>query len=328
MPRRAQWTRNEVRDIAIAQHGLITSAQLKDLGVPRQTVLWHETQVGGMFSRLIYGVHRFEPAHVVTPPQYLAGAQLYGGPEAVLSAAAILRRRGVNGAFHPAFGDENEVRILVPHGCRRTSREFVVVERTTFLPQARQDGLLRIAPTYRAVLDACRSCTDEEAVQGLIFEVVQRKLASPEALNDERIKGQKRGSRFARLALEAVFAGARSIPEASLPGLLADAGLGRMLLNPTLHTNDGSFLACPDAYDAETGVVLELDSREYHFSIETWEATMRRHARMTAAGLRVIHVSPSRLREEPEAVLAEVWGAIRAAAGRPAPDLLITPAVS
>jgi hypothetical protein len=328
MPKRAAWTREQVRDVAVRQYGLITSAQLKDLGVPRGTVAWQERQIGGMFSLLISGVHRFEPSAVVTPEQYVAGGQLYGGPDSQLTGVCLLRRRGIKAAFSPAFGPENLGHILVPHGSKRASRDFVVVERTVSMPVPVHEGILRKAPIYRAVLDACRRCRDEDAVQALMFEVVQRRLASPEALNDERIKGQKRGSRFARLALEAVFAGARSVPEGEFRDLLVGAGLQRMLLNPRLDLPDGSFLACPDAYDVETGVVFEVDSREHHFSVESWEATMRRHARMTAAGLRVIHATPRRIREEPEAVLAEIWSAIHAAAGQPPPSVLVSPASS
>jgi very-short-patch-repair endonuclease len=323
MPRRAQWSREQVRDLALRQFGLITAAQLADIGVPRSTVEWHERQIGGMFSFLLPGVHRFEPSQAVAPMQYVAGAQLYGGPAAVITGAARLRRRGVKAAFHPAFGVDNAVHLLVPHGSKRGSRDFVVVERTRSLPAAQEDGLLRLAPIYRAAVDASRRCTDEEAVRALIFEVVQRRLASPESLNDERIKGQKRGSRFVRQALESVFAGARSVPEDDLRRLLDAAGLGRMLLNARVTTAEGVFIACPDAYDPDTGVVVEVDSREHHFGIESWEATMRRHARMTAIGLRVIHVSPRRLREEPEAVIAEVWAAIGAAAPHPSPDLVV-----
>ena len=323
MPRRAPWSREQIRDVAVAQYGLITSAQLAELGVPRSTVVWHERQVGGMFSFLLPGVHRFEPSQAVSSMQRIAGAQLYGGPDAVLTGAAVLRRRGVKAASHIAFGSDDAVHILEPHSSKRASRDFVVVERTVSLPVPRSEGLLRLAPVHRAVLDACRRCTDEEAVRALIFEVVQRRLTSVDALNDERIRGQKRGSRFARLALEAVYAGARSVPEGDLVRLLGAAGLGRMLLNPRLATVDGVFIACPDAYDPETGVVLEVDSREHHFAVESWEATMRRHARMTAAGLRVIHVSPRRLREEPEAVLDELWTAVRTAARHPAPEILV-----
>jgi hypothetical protein len=326
MPRRAQWTREEVREVAVRQYGLITTAQLTDLGVPRSTIEWHERQVGGMFSFLLPGVHRFEPAVAVTPIQHLAGAQLYAGPDAVISGAARLRRRGVKAAFRSAYGAQDSVHVLVPHGCKRASRDFVTIERTRSMPPAVPDGLLRLAPIHRAVLDASRRCGDEEAVRALIFEVVQRRLASPEALNDELLKGQRRGSRFPRLALEAVFAGARSFPEGELRDLLVGAGLGRMLLNPRLTLPDGTFLADPDAYDPETGVVLEIDSREHHFGVEQWEATMERHARMTAAGLRVLHAPPSRMDKEPDVVLAEVWAAIRAASGHPAPNVRWRPA--
>jgi hypothetical protein len=309
-----------------AQYGLITAAQLAELGVPRSTVEWHERQIGGMFSFLLPGVHRFEPSAALTVDQRFAGAQLYAGREAVLSGASLLRARGVKAARHPSFGSPDEVFVLVPHASKRSSRDFVAVERTCSLPTPRVDGLRRWAPIHRAVLDAARRCTDEEAVRALIFEVVQRRLASPEALNDERIAGQRRGSRFARLALEAVFAGARSVPEGDLLPLLERAGLQRMLLNPRLTTPGGAFLACPDAYDPETGVCLEIDSREHHFAVESWEATMRRHARMTAAGLLVIHVSPRRLRLEPDAVMTEVRAAVEAAQGWPRPGLTVSPA--
>ncbi|MGD9956042.1 MAG: type IV toxin-antitoxin system AbiEi family antitoxin domain-containing protein, partial [Candidatus Nanopelagicales bacterium] len=38
MPRRAEWSRDAVREVAARQLGLITSAQLMALGVPRSTV--------------------------------------------------------------------------------------------------------------------------------------------------------------------------------------------------------------------------------------------------------------------------------------------------
>ena len=326
MPRRAQWSREQVRDVAVRQYGLITSAQLTRLGVPASTIEWHERQVGGMFSFLLPGVHRFEPAQEGAPIQYVAGAQLYAGPEAIVTGAARLRHRGVKTALRPAFGAVDAVHVLVPHACKRASRDFVTVERTRSMPPALHDGLLRLAPIHRAVLDASRRCTDEETVRALVFEVVQRRLTSPEALHDELLTGQRRGSRFPRLALEAVFEGARSMPEGELRDLLVEAGLGRMLLNPRLSTPDGVFLAYPDAYDPETGVVLEIDSREHHFGVEEWEATMRRHARMTAAGLLVLHVTPHRLRQEPHAVLAELWATIRAVSTHPAPRLRVQPA--
>ncbi len=71
------------------------------------------------------------------------------------------------------------------------------------------------------------------------------------------------------------------------------------LFNPRLYLN-GTFLACPDAWWQEAGVAVEVDSKEWHFSTEeSWQDTMRRHSRMTAAGILVIHVTPKQVRVEP-----------------------------
>jgi very-short-patch-repair endonuclease len=58
-----------------------------------------------------------------------------------------------------------------------------------------------------------------------------------------------------------------------------------------------------------------VDSKEFHLLPEDWEQTMRRHRRMTAAGLAVLHLSPRQLRTEPRQVLTDIAAALRA--GRP-----------
>ncbi|GAC1330132.1 MAG: hypothetical protein NVSMB13_18070 [Mycobacteriales bacterium] len=71
----------------------------------------------------------------------------------------------------------------------------------------------------------------------------------------------------------------------------------------------GHWLARPDAWWPEAALVAEVDSREWHLSPADWERTMRRHNRVQAAGLSVLHVSPGRLRHEPAVVLAELRAA-------------------
>jgi hypothetical protein len=213
--------------------------------------------------------------------------------------------------------------LLVPHHHKRASRAFVQVERTVWVPEYRKDGLLRLAPTARATLDAVRRCTDQQAVKALMFEVVQRRLTSPEQLSDERVRGQMRGSRFARLALEELAAGVRSVPEGVVRDLFVTEGVPGLLYNPTLLDSYGDFLACPDVYDPATGVCLEVDSKEFHFSVADWQATMARHARMTAHGLAVIHVPPSRVAQEPRRVVTEFVTAIAVRQGWPTPPVRV-----
>jgi very-short-patch-repair endonuclease len=53
---------------------------------------------------------------------------------------------------------------------------------------------------------------------------------------------------------------------------------------------------------------------------------MRRHARLTTAGVLVLHFSPRQIRTEPGEVVTAIWGALRA--GRPAAGIRAEPAGS
>ena len=322
MPRPSVWNRTDVRAVAATQLHLITAAQLTTLGVPRSAVS-RSDELGGMFTWVLPGIHRVDGRGPLTPDQRDLAALLYGGSESGLTGAGVLRRRGVRAAAHPAFGPSDHAHLLVPHHCKRASRVFAQVERTVWVPEYRHDGLLRLAPTARATLDAVRRCTDEEAVKALMFEVVQKRLTSPESLSDERIRGQMRGSRYARLALEELAAGVRSVPEGVVRTLFLAAGIPRLLYNPTLFDAQGDFLACPDVYDPETGVCLEVESKEFHFSVADWQATMERHGRMTASGLAVIHVPPSRITRRGRDVVTEFERAIGVRRGWPTPPVRV-----
>jgi hypothetical protein len=96
-----------------------------------------------------------------------------------------------------------------------------------------------------------------------------------------------------------------------------------LVYNAVLETPEGVFIACPDVYDPETGVCLDVDSREFHFDVASWEATMARHARMTSYGLAVLHVPPSRAARDMAGVVDEVARAIRLREGHPVPRVRV-----
>ena len=318
MPIATVWSRSDVRILASAQHGLITAAQLADLGVPKSTVS-RSNSLGGMISWVLPGVHRIDGRGVMPVDQRDMAALLYAGVGAVLTGCAALLRLSLRAATHPALNGHDRVHLLVHHSRTRSSHGFVMVERTVCLPEPRLRDGFPLAPTGRAVLDAARRCPDENAVRALVFEAVQRGLVSAESLDRERRAGQIRGSRFARLAIDEALGGARSIPEGDVRAVFVAAGWTRLLYNPRLYLVDGTFVGCPDVYDPETGVCLDVDSREFHFDPDSWEATMRRHGRMTAAGLAVLHVPPSRAGREPDDVVAEFEAATQARRGWPPP---------
>jgi hypothetical protein len=324
MPHPSRWSRDDVAAAASRQYGLLTAVQLAALGVTRSSIS-RSDRLGGMFSRVLPGVHRVDGPGPLTRDQRHQAALLYAGPASLITGAEMLRGKRIRAAEHEGFRSQDRVHALVPHETHRASHGFVTVERTRFMPAFREKDGLRYAVLPRAVMDAVRRCSNEAAVRALIFEVVQRGLVAPEALEDERRRGQIRGSRFARLALEEVLAGARSVAEGDVRHAFLARGWTDLLFNPRLHLPDGRFLACPDVYHA-SGVCLEVDSREHHFSVDSWEATMRRHAFMTAGGLAVIHTPPSRWRREPDAVIDEFGRAVDVRQGWPPPALLVRPA--
>jgi hypothetical protein len=259
--------------------------------------------VGGMFSWVLPGVHRVDGRGPLSREQEDLASLLYAGAGSMITGSRALVVRGVRAASRPSFWTSTRAPILVPHERKRSSRDFVRIERTLHLPRPRRVGLVALAPAARAGLDAARSCVVQDDVRALIFELVQSGIATPEQLEDERRAGQIRGTLFARLALEEVFAGVRSVPEGDLRSLFERRGVVVLLYNPRVHLLDGSFLCSPDVYDPLTGTALEVDSREHHFQVQTWEAMMRRHGRMTAAGLGALHVPPSRIDTDPDGLV-------------------------
>ena len=89
------------------------------------------------------------------------------------------------------------------------------------------------------------------------------------------------------------------------------------LFNPSLFDGD-LFLGKPDAWWRAAGVAGEVDSREWHLSPEDWDRTRRRHDRMAAAGIIVLHFSPSQIRREPAEVTQIIKGALERGLRRPA----------
>ena len=97
-----------------------------------------------------------------------------------------------------------------------------------------------------------------------------------------------------RRALAEVAEGIRSAIEGDLRDLIRWARLPTPLYNPRLLV-DGKFLAMPDCWWPESGVAGEADSRAWHFSPDDWEQTLARHARMSAHGIIVLHLTPQRI---------------------------------
>ena len=102
-----------------------------------------------------------------------------------------------------------------------------------------------------------------------------------------------------------LYAGPSSVITAcaALRRLGMTAGLPMPMFNARLYCGN-ALIAVADAWWPEAGVVAEVDSREWHLSPEDWERTLRRHARLTAEGILVLHFTPKQIRTEPAQVVS------------------------
>ena len=300
------------------QHGVLSRHQALASGLTPDA-LRHRTRPGGPWQRLLPGVYLTVTGEP-TGPQLQTAALLYAGEPSVITGWAALRW------YRLRVPETRRVDVLVPTSRQCSSRAFVVVRRTCRLPDAlTRDLAVGYAPPARAVADAVRGLTDRGQVRAVVASAVQQNQCTVPELGAELAAGPVRGSGLLRSVLAEVADGIRSPAEGDFRDLVRRSGLPQPLFNPSLYVN-GTFLATPDAWWPDYGVAVEIDSREWHFAPDDWEATMRRHARLTAAGIRVLHVTPRQVRIEPNQVLRMIAAALRT--GQPVKRLITVPAAA
>lgn len=319
MPRRARYDRFAVDQLVALRDGVVARRELLALGMPSTTVQ-ARTGPGGPWKRLMPGVI-LTCSGTPSLSQRLQAALVYAGENGMLTGVCALVRMGVHNV-----PDTCDLHVLVPHERRRLSTDAVIVERSRRLPRRHLIEGLPCAPVARASIDAARRMRDRRAVRALIAEVVQRGWASVRQLAGEIRDAQIRGTALPRSVIREVSAGIRSVAEAEVRDMLRKARIPDPVWNRDLYDEHGTWLARPDAAWLELGVVLEIDSLEWHLSPSAYQRTQQRHRRMTAAGLLVIHVTPGTARREPERFVADVRATLGAAAARSAPRLLLQPA--
>jgi hypothetical protein len=302
--------------LAASQYGIITRAEAAACGLtPR--MLEHRIRPGGPWQRLLPGVYLTQTGDPGRDQLHMAALR-YAGDGAVITGPAALGRHGVPGP------DTRLVDVLVPHARRRASLGYVVVHRTKRVPlMCWADGPIRYAPPARAVADAVPGLTRLGDVRAAAAAAIQQGLCTVAELAAELDEGSRREMSRLRVVLAEVADGVRSPAEGDFRELIRAGGLPAPLFNARLYLGP-RLLAVPDAWWPQAGVAAEVDSREWHVSPEGWEQTMRRHARLTAAGILVLHFSPRQVRTAPADVIAAVAAALRA--GRPIPGLVARPA--
>jgi very-short-patch-repair endonuclease len=313
VPRNHRIDNKSLGQLLRAQHGVIAREQALACGMTSQMIRYR-IRNGGPWRKLLPGTY-VTVTGAVTRRQREMAALLHAGPRSVITGLAAARRHGITAL------DSKTVDVLVPSTASPQSTGFVRVWRTWRMPeQVCVDGQVRYVLPARAVADAARSLSVARDVRALVAQAIQWQLCSVDLLAIELEEGPSRGSGLLRAALEEVRAGIRSAPEGDLRDLIRRAKIPMPVFNARLYCG-GKLVAVADAWWEEAGVVAEVDSKEYHYSAEDWQRTMRRHDRLAAQGVLLLHFTPAQIRAAPEEVVAQVRAALAAGRGRAPLDI-------
>ena len=292
----------------------MSARYLESLGVPRRTI-WRRCEPGGPWQLLLPGIVLLRSG-TPTDEQRIRAALVHGREGAMVTGIHALRRYGLVETPEPAG-----VHILVPAERRIGSPGFVHVERTSRLPRPHLRRGIPVAPAHRAILDAARSLTDEDAVVAMMAEAIRRRRCTPGALARELGAGSRSGSGFVRRALAPLLAGTWSVAEADAWRLWRRSGLPACRWNVKLFDPAGRYIAAPDAWWDEVGLAWEIDSRRYHATGQSHAGTLARNTRYLMCGIVVLQTLPARLRRDPDRVISELREAFEVARGRQRPDV-------
>jgi hypothetical protein len=301
--------------LARRQHGVATRVQLVSAGVPARSIT--NRCASGAWQRPLPNVIVLHSGPLTWQQRYRA-ALLYavgrrdpdaeGWPGPALTGVAALALYGLRCA--PTPERVREVDVLVPAGCGVQHRGGVRIHRSRRMPQSvLLAERLPAVPLRQAVVDVVRVGGARVSVPRLLHEVVQTGRLSPDRLVAELRAARLSARPGAASVLREIAVGVRSPAEGLARGVVLVTDLPRPLWNPRL-TLEGEFLAVPDAYWPEHGVMLEVDSQEHHWAVADWETTMARHNRLAALGFKLLHVSPRQLRDQSAEVVRALHTAL------------------
>jgi hypothetical protein len=316
MPRTAKL--DGVADVLGEQLGLVTRGQLLALGVTDR-VMQYRVRAGGPWQALLPGVYLGVSGEPNLLQKQMA-ALLYAGPDSLITGPVALLHYNIPGA-----PDLETIDVLLPGERHRVNAGFVRIHRTYRMPdRATSSGPLHFAPPARAVADTAGRLTDLREVRAVVAGAVQRGRCTVSQLADELRDGPIRGSALFRTVLGEVADGIRSTTEGDLRDLVKKARLPMPLFNPSLY-QDETLIGRADAWWPDAGVIVEVDSREWHLGPAEWEATMARHSLMGALGIILLHFSPSQIRREPAIVAKRIADALESGRNRPALPIRTVP---
>ncbi|MEU6314607.1 hypothetical protein [Streptomyces sp. NPDC047014] len=311
-----------ISHVACAQRqlNLATHHQLRQAGIPAATISGR-TRRGGPWQRLLPRVYLLQTGppdtrqHALSAVLYAArpGTDPLSGATAALTGGAALALLGIR----DAPPEPVDVLVRAPRCIAPTGR--VRPASTTRWPATITIAGVPSARPVRAATDFAARTDDPDLVRSVLANVVQGGWCHPDDLHAELRARRVRGRPAVREAAAELVVGVRSIAEGRARDALSGTDLPAPLWNARLYGPDRAFLASPDAYWPEAGVALEIDSAEYHYTRDSWQATLRRRLRLESHGVLVASTTPGILRDATAEVVRALRALLALGAARAAP---------
>src|SRR5215469_12080651 len=298
-----------MRRILQTQHQVITREQALGCGIPHATVS-RRVAANGPWQKMLPGTYLTVTGKPTLEQRHVA-ALLYGGPDCVITGSAAIRLHRLRSP------GPDTIDLLVPSAVKRQSVEFVRVHRTQRMPPCYRRGPIRFARVARAVADAAHGFTELDDVRAVVAEAIQKQACSIAEIGLELEEGARRDSGHLRTALAEVRDGIRSVAEARFRQRVQRSDLPQPMFNAFLRAADGSDIGEVDAWWADAGVSVEIDSQEYHFYRDGWLRTDAKRSRLLKHGIFPHNIAPARVDKDWTRIYDELKSSIHAGRQRP-----------
>ncbi|MCA1982797.1 endonuclease domain-containing protein [Nocardioides nematodiphilus] len=287
-------TESSWRDIARAQCGLITRAQLASVGIRRSGV---SHRIASERWQLLSATVIATTTGELTRAQRLWHAVLHAGDGALAGGLTAAEDAGLRNwsretltVFVPYV---NDVPAPLPGiSFVRSRRDLGAMRATDSAPPA-----IRIEPAILLFASADRS---ERTAQGVVAAAVQQQHSTPDALLEwiDWLRPLRRADALRR-ALQEIAGGAQSVAELDIRRFCRRYGFAMPRRQVKRSDASGRVRYTDCEWDLPGGVVavLEIDG-SFHMEVEHWEDDIARQRALTSPNRLVIRCTARELRED------------------------------
>jgi hypothetical protein len=309
VPKRSVFDSDQLQRTLSAQRQVISRSQALACGIPRSTVnAWCTS--GGKWQKILPGIYSTVTGRLTTEQRQVA-ALLYAGSASVITGPTAIRLHRLRSP------GPDTIDVLVPWTVKRQSTGFIRVHRTRRMPASYSTGAVRFARVARAVADAARQFASIDDVRAVVAEAVQKRACTIGEIGLELDEGPSHDTVNLRTALTEVQDGIRSVAEARFRQRVQRSDLPQPMFNAFLRGKDGTDIGEVDAWWADAGVSVEIDSQEYHFYRDGWLRTEAKRSRLLKHGVFPHNIAPTRVDTDWSAIHDELKSSLAKGLERP-----------